>query len=51
MENGGLMELTKDWARSVFKSFDWSKRKGTTAISKIGKTNISEKKFQFSYRA
>ena len=29
-ENGGSLELTKDWARGVIKSMNWTKRKITT---------------------
>ena len=29
-EFGGSLELTEGWARSVLKSTDWMKRKGTT---------------------
>ena len=29
-ENGGLLQLTEDWARGVLKSMDWVRRKSTT---------------------
>ena len=29
-ENGGSLELTKDWARGIIKSMNWTKRKTTT---------------------
>ena len=29
-ENGGLLQLTEDWARGVLKFMNWVKKEGTT---------------------
>ena len=36
-ENGGSLELIKDWAGGVIKSMNWTKRKGTTAKIELSK--------------
>ena len=46
-ENGGSLELTKDWARGVIKSMNWTKRKGTTGKIEPSKQFLLEEKLTF----
>ena len=46
-EFGGSLELTEGLARSVLKSMDWVKRKGTTGTVEPCNTFLVEKKFTF----
>ena len=46
-ENGGSLELTKDWARGVIKSVNWTKRKGTTGKIEPSKQFLLEEKLTF----
>ena len=43
-ENGGSLELTKDWAQGVIRSMNWTKRKGTTRENG-GKINFPKEDF------
>ena len=45
-EFGGSLELTEGWARSVLKSMDWVKRKGTIGKEPCSKF-LEEEKFTF----
>ena len=55
-EFGGHVDLSKDWAKRIFKKLNWKKRKATTGnkpqhsrkslpakISFFGKTNLKKK--------
>ena len=44
METGGPLELTKDWARGVLKSLEWTKQKETTGKVEPSKQILEEKK-------
>ena len=46
-EFGGSLKLTEGWARSVLKSMDWVKRKGTTGIVEPCSKFLEEEKFTF----
>ena len=46
-EFGGSLELTEGWARSVLKSMDWVKRKGTTGKIEPCSKFLEEEKFTF----
>ena len=46
-EFGGSLELTEGWARSVLKSMDWVKRKGTTGKVEPCSKFLEEEKFTF----
>ena len=46
-ENGGSLELTKDWARRFIKSMNWTKRKGTTGKIGPSKQFLLEQKLTF----
>ena len=46
-ENGGSLELTKDWARGVIKSMNCTKKKGTTAKIELSKQFLLEEKLTF----
>ena len=46
-ENGGSLELTEHWARGVFKSMNWIKRKGTTGKIEPSKQFLLEEKLTF----
>ena len=46
-ENGGSLELTKDWARGVIKSMNWTKRKKTTGKIESPKQFLLEEKLTF----
>ena len=46
-ENGGSLELTKDWAWGVIKSMNWTKRKGTTGKVERSKQFLVEEKLTF----
>ena len=46
-ENGGSLELTKDWARGAIKSMNWTKRKETTGKIEPPKQFLLEEKLTF----
>ena len=46
-EFGGDLELTENWARTVFKSLAWIKRKGTTGKLEPPAQLLAEEKFTF----
>ena len=46
-EFGESLELTEGWARSVLKSMDWVKRKGTTGKVEPCSKSLEEEKFTF----
>ena len=46
-EFGRGLELTENWVHNVFKSINWTKRKGTTEKVKPSKKFFEEEKFTF----
>ena len=44
-EFSGGLELTKNWARNILKSMNWTKRKGTTGKVEPPKKFLEEEKF------
>ena len=46
-ESGGSLELIESWARSVLKSMDWMKRKGTTGKVEPCSKFLEEETFTF----
>ena len=46
-ENGGLLQLTEDWAGGVLKSINWVKRKGTTEKIEPSQQFLLEEKLTF----
>ena len=46
-ENGGSLESTKDWARGVTKSMNWTKRTGTTGNIEPSKQFLLEETINF----
>ena len=46
-ENGGHIELTKGWAKSIFKRMDWCKRRATTGKLTVPESFLRERRFRF----
>ena len=46
-ENGGSVELTVDWARSILKNLNYSRKKATTEKRKPSEEFLKETKLQF----
>ena len=47
MEFGGGLELAANWAQSILKSVNWTKRKGTTGKVQPSRKFLEEEKFTF----
>ena len=46
-EFGGTITLTEDWARGIWRSMDWVKRKATTGKVEPSTQFLAEEKFTF----